>query len=171
MNLSNVEFPEAFPSEYNVVVEIPANSDGIKYEFDKDIGGIVVDRFLYTSMNYPCNYGFIPNTLAGDGDPVDVLVHARASILPGSVIKCRSVGVLMTEDESGVDAKVLAVPVSKLDPYFDNILSYEELPTILLKKIEHFFTTYKDLEEGKWVKVDTWYGVDEAARIIERARR
>ncbi len=144
------------PNDINVIIEIPAFSEPVKYEIDKDSNLLVVDRFMGTCMQYPANYGFIPNTLSEDGDPVDVLVVTPTPLRHGSVIRCRPVGVLNMTDESGVDAKILAVPISKLTPLYQHIEQQTDLPELLLKQIEHFFTHYKELEVGKWVKVDGW---------------
>ncbi|MFI4983986.1 MAG: inorganic diphosphatase [Rickettsiales bacterium] len=157
------------PDEVNVVIEIPMNAGPIKYEFDKDTGMITVDRFMPTSMSYPCNYGFIPGTLSGDGDPADVLVYSSHQIVPGAVIRVKPVGVLMTEDESGMDEKILAVPANKIDVFFTEVNSYKDLPPMLLKKIEHFFENYKKLEVGKWVKISGWKDASEAKEIIKVA--
>ena len=154
------------PDEVNVVIEIPQGGEPIKYELDKDTGAIFVDRILSTSMRYPCNYGYIPNTLCGDGDPADVLVVMNSPLIPGCVVKCRPIGVLKMTDESGEDAKLLAVPVSKTTKLFDNIKSYKDLPEIQIKQIAHFFERYKDLEEGKWVRVDGWEDADAAKQEI-----
>ena len=153
------------PEEINVVVEIPKDSD-VKYELDKESGAVFVDRFLHTAMHYPFNYGFIPNTKAEDGDPVDVLVISNTPVAPGSVIKCRPIGILNMEDEEGEDTKIIAVPVSKLDPSFDNVKDVDDIPEALKNKIKHFFEHYKDLEKGKWVKVRDWEGADKAKEII-----
>ncbi len=154
------------PDEVNVIVEVPVGGEPIKYEMDKKAGTLVVDRFLYTSMRYPGNYGFIPHTLSGDGDPVDVLVANQRGIVPGAVIAVRPVGVLRMQDEAGVDEKVVAVPVSRLTRRYEQIGSYTDLPEITVKQIEHFFAHYKDLEDDKWVKVLGWGGVDEAKKAI-----
>lgn len=154
------------PNDINVIIEIPAQSDPIKFEVDKDSGAIFVDRFMGTTMRYPLNYGYVPHTVAGDGDPVDVLVVTPFPLQPGVVIRCRPVGLLKMEDESGVDAKVVAVPVSKLTPLYDKVQSLEDLPELLLKQTVHFFEHYKDLEPGKWVKVLGWAGVEEAKQEI-----
>ncbi len=156
------------PEEINVIVEIPKDSD-VKYELDKESGAVFVDRFLHTAMHYPFNYGFIPNTKAEDGDPVDVLVISNVPVAPGSVIKCRPIGILNMEDEEGEDTKIIAVPVSKLDPSFDNIKDVNDIPEALKNKIKHFFEHYKDLEKGKWVKVRDWEGADKAKEIIKVA--
>jgi inorganic pyrophosphatase len=159
---------EKAPDEINVVVEIPQGS-GVKYEMDKETGLLFVDRILYTSMVYPFNYGFVPGTLEEDGDPVDVLVVGYEPLAPGSVIRCRPVGVLLTRDEKGPDAKVVAVPASKIDPRFADIDDIAKLPEALRRKIEHFFEHYKELEPGKWVKVEGWKGADEARRRVKEA--
>ncbi len=142
--------------EFNVVIEIPAHAAPVKYEMDKESGALKVDRFLGTSMLYPANYGFIPHTLSEDGDPADVLVVSPFPITYGAVVKCRAVAVLRMEDESGVDAKILAVPTKKLCPMYSEIEAIGDFPALLIKQIEHFFTHYKDLESGKWVKLTGW---------------
>ncbi len=156
-------------NEFYTLVEISMNSHPVKYEFDKEVGCMVVDRFMPTSMVYPCNYGFMPNTLSGDGDPLDVLVYTSLPIVAGSLIKVRPIGVLETEDESGFDEKVLAVPTIKIDPSFDKVKEYTDLPEIFIKKIEHFFTRYKELEKNKWVKVKGWHGAEKSFAIVEQA--
>lgn len=150
--------------EFQVLVEISPSSGQVKYEF-KD-GALHVDRFLSTPMLYPCNYGFIPNTLGGDNDPLDVLLHASHAILPGAIVKARAIGALITEDESGEDTKILAVPVDKVDPLLSHVKSHNDLPNLFMKQIEHFFAHYKDLERNKWVKVKNWIGPDEAFGVI-----
>ncbi len=152
----------------NVVIEIPQGSN-IKYELDKDSGAIFLDRILYGSQFYPANYGFVPNTLADDGDPIDVLVLSSESVVPGCVIKSRVIGVLMMEDESGKDEKIIAVPTIKLDPKMAKINELEDLPEITLQQIKHFFETYKDLEPGKWVKVTGFDGKDKAIELIKKS--
>jgi inorganic pyrophosphatase len=142
------------------------NADPVKYEVDKDTGAIFVDRFMLTAMHYPCNYGYIPQTLSDDGDPADVLVLTPFPIQIGAVVRCRAIGVLEMDDESGGDAKLLAVPIEKLYPPYRNIKSYEDLPTEDVARIQHFFEHYKDLEKGKWVKVKGWKGVDAAHEEI-----
>jgi inorganic pyrophosphatase len=154
------------PTDINVIIEIPTQSDPVKYEVDKETGLLNVDRFLGTSMRYPCNYGYMPATLSEDGDPVDVLVIAPFPLLSGSVIRCRPVGLLRMEDEAGPDAKVLAVPLDKLSPLYHAIHKPEDFPSHLLDMIKHFFEHYKDLEEGKWVKVKGWEGFDAAKEEI-----
>lgn len=162
MSLSNLSIGKDIPNDFNVVIEIPSHSDPIKYEFDKNSGMIMVDRFVATSMHYPCNYGFIPQTLSEDGDPVDVLVVAPFSLRPGVVIRCRPVGMLRMTDESGVDTKILAVPVDKLTSRYRHIEKPEDLGAELLASIEHFFQHYKDLEKDKWVKTNGWDHVEAA---------
>jgi len=152
----------------NVVIEIPQGSN-IKYELDKESGAIFLDRILYGSQFYPANYGFVPNTLADDGDPIDVLVISSESVVPGCVIKSRVIGVLIMEDESGKDEKILAVPTTKLDPQMAKINTLEDLPEIKLNQIKHFFETYKDLEPGKWVKVIGFEGKEKAIELINKA--
>ena len=156
MNIDNISIGKDVPNDFNVVIEISANAPGIKYELDKDSGAVFVDRFIATPMHYPCNYGFIPSTLSEDGDPVDVLVVAPYPLPPGVVIRCRAVGMLAMEDEAGEDAKLVAVPVSKLTGIYDKVQSTDDLPELLIKQITHFFEHYKDLEAGKWVKVKGW---------------
>ncbi|PRD39208.1 UNVERIFIED_CONTAM: ppa [Trichonephila clavipes] len=165
MSLSDVAAGKNLPDEINVIIEIPANADPIKYEVDKDTGTVWVDRFMATPMFYPCNYGYINHTLSLDGDPVDVLVPTPYPLVPGAVIKCRPVGVLNMEDESGQDAKVIAVPVSKLTKLYDHIQDINDVPELLKKQIQHFFERYKELEPGKWVKVTGW--ADAAAAKAE----
>jgi inorganic pyrophosphatase len=154
------------PHEVNVIVEVPVGGEPIKYEMDKNAGTLVVDRFLYTSMRYPGNYGFIPHTLSGDGDPLDVLIANQRGIVPGAVIAVRPIGVFLMQDEAGVDEKIIAVPVSRLTRRYDQIQDYAQLPEITVKQIEHFFEHYKDLEETKWVKSLGWGHVDAAKRLI-----
>jgi inorganic pyrophosphatase len=167
MSIEKIGAGKNAPEEVNVIIEVPMGSDPVKYEFDKEAGMIVVDRFVQTAMFYPCNYGFVPCTLSKDGDPVDVLVIANYPIIPGAAIKVRPIGVLMMEDESGMDEKVLAVPTVKLDPYFANINSYQDLPEVFINRIKHFFENYKALEKGKWVKVGGWQDQNAAKLIIK----
>ena len=157
------------PEDVNVIIEVPVGGHPIKYEMDKDAGTLVVDRFLYTPMTYPGNYGFVPHTLSDDGDPIDVLVCNTRPLVPGCVIAVRPIGVLVMEDDGGQDEKVLAVPVSKLTQRYDGVKNYSDLPEITLKQIEHFFEHYKDLEPGKWVKIGGWRDVSEAKRLIMEA--
>ena len=156
------------PEDIFVVVEIPQGS-GIKYEVDKESGAVFVDRFLFTAMYYPFNYGFIPNTLADDGDPTDVLVISSEPVVPGSVIRCRPIGMLEMEDEAGIDTKVIAVPVSKLDRSFENIKDISDIPNAVREKIKHFFEHYKELEKGKWVKVKNFKSVNDAMEEIKKS--
>ena len=155
--------------DFNVIIEIPMNGSPVKYEFDKDAGAIIVDRFMQVSMSYPCNYGFIPHTLSNDGDPADVLVIAQYPIVPGAIVAVRPVGVLMMEDESGMDEKILAVPISKLDVTFDSVQDINDVPDMLKQRINHFFEHYKKLEKNKWVKIVGWENVDKAKEIIAEA--
>jgi inorganic pyrophosphatase len=172
MDLSKISVGDNPPDEINVVIEVPQHGDPIKYELDKESGAIFVDRFMHTAMHYPCNYGFVPNTLSDDGDPVDVLVVSAFALIPGCVVPCRPVGVLQMEDEAGMDAKVLAVPASKLKPVYDKVKGPDDLPRFLIDQIRHFFEHYKDLESGKWVKVTGWGDADAARReIIDSIRR
>ena len=154
------------PNDINVIIESPANSDPVKYEVDKDTGAMFVDRFMSTAMHYPCNYGYIPHTLSDDGDPVDVLVVTPYPLISGSVVRCRPVGVLKMTDESGDDAKVLAVPITKLCTSYANVKDTDDMSKLLLDQIAHFFEHYKDLDEGKWVRVDGWAGIKEAHEEI-----
>lgn len=156
-------------SKIDVIIEISSGSQPIKYEFNKELGLLQVDRFLSTSMTYPCNYGFIPNTQADDDDPVDVLVLTQVPLTPGVLISVRPVGALLTEDEKGQDEKILAVPISSVDSYYDNIKDYSDLPKNLLNKIVHFFSHYKDLEKGKTVTVGKWVSAKEAQEIIKKS--
>ena len=166
MGLDRVPSGKDLPNDFNVVIEIPMHSEPIKYEVDKDSGAIFVDRFMSTAMHYPCNYGYIPHTIAGDGDPVDVLVVTQFALPPGVVVRCRPIGMLKMTDEAGDDAKLLAVPVDKLTPMYRSVESPRDLPQIILDQISHFFEHYKDLEPGKFVKVQGWVGIDEAKREI-----
>ena len=170
MSINDIPAGKNIPDEINVIIEIPANSDPVKYEVDKDTGALMVDRFMATAMFYPCNYGYIPNTLSEDGDPLDVLVPTPYPLINGAVIKCRPVGVLKMEDESGIDAKLIAVPVDKLSVIYREVQEATDLPALLLQQIEHFFEHYKDLEKGKWVKVQGWADAAEAkAEIVKSA--
>ena len=166
MSLNDVPAGKNLPDEINVIIEISLNGNPVKYEVDKDTGALFVDRFLGTSMHYPCNYGYVNNTLCGDGDPVDVMVMTRFGLVEGSDIKCRPIGVLRMSDESGEDAKILAVPIEKISQMNKDITCIADVPEILLKRISHFFQHYKDLEEGKWVKIDGWEDVDAAKKEI-----
>ena len=166
MALNNVPSGKSLPNDFNVIIEIPAHADPVKYEVDKESGAIFVDRFMGTAMHYPCNYGYIPHTIAGDGDPVDVLVVSQFALPPGVVVRCRPVGMLAMTDEAGEDAKVLAVPVDKLTPMYRSVESPRDLPQITLDQIAHFFAHYKDLEPGKFVKINGWFGQEEAKKEI-----
>lgn len=154
------------PYDVNVIVEVPLGGVPVKYEMDKASGAMFVDRFLHTSMYYPCNYGFVPHTLSDDGDPIDVLVAGRVPVVPGAVLRTRPVGVLLMKDEKGQDEKILGVPVDDLSPFYENVSSYRDLPRVLVHQIEHFFDHYKDLEEGKWVEIVRWGGAEEALDMI-----
>ena len=174
MNLHAIAIGPDAPEEVNVVIEVPIGGEPIKYEMDKASGALVVDRFLYTSMRYPGNYGFIPHTLSDDGDPCDVIVANTRAIVPGAVMRCRLVGVLRMQDEAGQDEKLIAVPSPKLTQRYEKVRNYTDLPEITLKQIEHFFAHYKDLEGGKWVKIIGWGDAAEAHKLvlegIERAK-
>lgn len=175
MGLELVPAGKELPDDIYVIIEIPANSDPIKYEVDKETGSLFVDRFMATAMFYPANYGYVNNTLSSDGDPVDVLVPTPYPLQPGSVIRCRPVGVLKMTDEAGGDAKVVAVPHTKLSKEYDHIKDVNDLPALLKAQIQHFFESYKALEAGKWVKVEGWGDVNEARQEIldsfERAKK
>lgn len=166
MDMSKIPVGENPPFDVNVIIEVPLGGEPIKYELDKDSGAMFVDRFLYTSMRYPCNYGFIPHTLSDDGDPTDVLVVGNRALMPGSVIRARPVGVLMMEDEAGIDEKIVAVPHNKLTQYYDQIQDYTDLPQVLQDRIPHFFAHYKDLEPDKWVKIIGWESREKAGKLI-----
>jgi inorganic pyrophosphatase len=166
MNLDKIPVGNNPPEEVNVIIEVPLGGQPIKYEVDKDSGALMVDRFLYTAMHYPCNYGFIPNTLSDDGDPIDVVCYGSRALVPGAVVAARPVGVLMMEDEAGMDEKILAVPAHRLTKMYDNVTDYHDLPPIMLDRIAHFFEEYKALEPNKWVKVLGWEGMDVAHRLI-----
>ena len=174
MNIDAISIGNRPPHEVNVVIEVPIGGEPIKYVMDKKAGALVVDRFLYTSMRYPGNYGFIPHTLSDDGDPCDVIVANTRAIIPGAVMSCKIVGVLLMEDEAGGDEKLLAVPSAKLTQRYAGISNYTDLPEITLKQIEHFFAHYKDLEPNKWVKITRWGDAEEARSLvlagIERAK-
>mgnify|MGYP000527461219 CR=1 FL=1 len=172
MSLANIPAGTSLPDDINVIIEIPANADPIKYEVDKDTGAIFVDRFMSSPMFYPCNYGYINNTLSLDGDPVDVLVPSPFPLMPGSVIRCRPVGILKMTDESGEDAKIIAMPHHEISKEYESIKDLDDLPPLLKAQISHFFEHYKELEPGKWVKVDGWGDRDEArAEIITSYQR
>ena len=162
MSLDKVNAGPKAPDQFNVIIEIPMNADPIKYEVDKESGAIFVDRFMSTAMHYPCNYGYVPQTLSDDGDPVDVLVITPFPLLPGVVVTCRPIGVLMMEDEAGGDAKLLAVPIDKILSIYTHWQKPEDMNPLRLKTIQHFFEHYKDLEPGKWVKIIGWEGLEAA---------
>ncbi|AVY95142.1 MULTISPECIES: inorganic diphosphatase [Microvirgula] len=166
MNLDRIPAGKDVPNDFNVVIEISANAAPIKFEFDKESNALFVDRFMGTSMMYPANYGFVPQTLSEDGDPVDVLVVTPFVLQPGVVVRCRALGVLKMEDESGVDAKVVAVPVEKLCPMYKDIQKLEDLPQLLRDQMVHFFEHYKDLEKGKWVKITGWADIAAAKQEL-----
>jgi len=168
MDISKLKAGKNVPEDIFVVIEIPANSS-VKYEVEKESGAVFVDRFLFTAMYYPFNYGFIPKTLAADGDPVDVMVLGNQPVHPGSVIRARPIGMLIMEDEAGKDEKVLAVPVSKLDQSFNEIKDVADIPSITKDKIKHFFEHYKDLEPGKWVKLKDWKSAAEAKEYVKNS--
>jgi inorganic pyrophosphatase len=174
MDLSKIAAGNNPPHDINVVIEIPQGGEPVKYELDKASGAMFVDRFLHTAMFYPGNYGFIPNTLSGDGDPCDVLVVGQVPVVPGAVIRCRPIGALLMQDEAGSDEKIVAVPVDKLHPFYSGVASYKDLPPILTEQIAHFFQHDKDLEKGKWVKIIRWLSPEEAGQLIavaiERAK-
>jgi len=167
MSFNSIPPGKDLPNDIYVAIEIPANADPIKYEIEKDYDAVFVDRFMATPMFYPANYGFVPNTLSEDGDPLDVLVVTPYPVMPGSIIRSRPIGILMMEDEAGLDAKVLAVPHTKLTKLYDHVQEPQDLGQLLLDQIQHFFENYKDLESGKWVKVTGWEGSDAARKAVE----
>ena len=169
MRIDAITIGNTPPEDVNVIVEVSVGGNPIKYELDKDAGTLVVDRFLYTPMSYPGNYGFVPHTLSEDGDPIDVLVCNTRQLVPGCVINVRPIGVLIMEDNAGQDEKVIAVPSHALTKRYDDVLTASDLPEITLQQIAHFFEHYKDLEPGKWVKVGNWLGADDAKRLIVEA--
>ncbi|MCP4335715.1 MAG: inorganic diphosphatase [Gammaproteobacteria bacterium] len=166
MILDRVSRGKNVPNDINVIIEIPSHSDPIKYEVDKETGAMFVDRFMGTAMHYPCNYGYIPKTLSEDGDPADVLVVTPIPVISGAVVRVRPLGMLRMTDEAGADAKIIAVPIDKLSSLYSHMNSVRDLPKSLLDSISHFFDHYKDLEPGKWVKIDGWVDVDDAKREI-----
>ena len=166
MRIDQISVGKNVPDDVNVIVEVPIGGEPIKYEMDKAAGTLVVDRFLYTAMRYPGNYGFIPHTLSGDGDPVDVLIANSRAIAPGAVISVRPVGVLLMEDNAGQDEKIIAVPSAHITQRFDGVTNFTDLPDITVQQIEHFFAHYKDLEPGKWVKILRWGDAAEARKMI-----
>jgi inorganic pyrophosphatase len=166
MSLNNVTPGKKIPEHFNVIIEIAMNADPIKYEVDKESGAIFVDRFLGTAMHYPCNYGYVPQTISDDGDPVDVLVITPFPLIPGVVVSCRAIGIFLMDDEAGGDAKILAVPENKILPLYSNLKKPEDLNPMILNQIKHFFEHYKDLEPGKWVKVKGWDGPEAAQQEL-----
>jgi inorganic pyrophosphatase len=166
MNLDRVTSGHDVPEDFNVIIEIPMHAAPIKYEVDKETGAMFVDRFMATAMHYPCNYGYIPKTISDDGDPVDVLVISPVPLITGVVVRCRPIGMLKMTDEAGGDAKVLAVPIARLTPLYRKIKSPGDLPELAIAQIAHFFQHYKDLEPGKWVKIEGWVGPAEAKKEI-----
>lgn len=172
MNLDRVTSGNDLPNDFNVIIEIPMNAAPIKYEVDKETGAMFVDRFMSTAMFYPCNYGYVPHTLSDDGDPVDVLVISPVPLITGVVVRCRPVGMLKMQDEAGGDTKVLAVPIDKLCGLYRTVESPRDLPEVILLQISHFFEHYKDLEAGKWVRLEGWVGPEEAkAEIMDGVKR
>jgi inorganic pyrophosphatase len=169
MDLSKISIGPNPPTDLHALIEIPLGGVPVKYEMDKESGALFVDRFLHTAMFYPGNYGFVPHTLSGDGDPCDVLVVGQVAVVPGSIIRCRPVGALVMEDEAGMDEKILAVPVDQLHPFYTGIRSYEDLPTVLCEQIAHFFEHYKDLEKGKWARVVRWVDAEGAEQLVMEA--
>jgi len=172
MNLDRVGYGTKLPEEFNVIIEIPMNADPIKYEVDHETGALFVDRFMSTAMHYPCNYGYIPNTLSDDGDPVDVLVITPVPLIPGVVVTCRAIGMMKMEDEAGGDNKLLAVPIDKVCTLYSTVKAPADVPPLLLAQVGHFFEHYKDLEPGKWVRIDGWEGPEAAkAEIINGVKQ
>jgi len=169
MRLDAIPAGQNPPEDINVIIEVPIGGEPIKYELDKDSGTLFVDRFLYTPMRYPGNYGFVPHTLSDDGDPIDVLVANTRAIAPGAVINCRPIGVLVMTDEAGQDEKIIAVPSPKISRRYEGIATFDDLPEITRQQIQHFFEHYKDLEPGKWVRIERWGDAAEAKRMISEA--
>lgn len=169
MNIDKISIGDNPPEDINVIIEVPLGGEPIKYELDKDSGALVVDRFLYTATQYPCNYGFVPHTLSDDGDPIDVMCIGNRPLVPGCVLNARPVGVLIMEDEAGMDEKIVAVPSKHLTKFYDTVDDYTDLPEIMLHRIAHFFEQYKALEPNKWVKVVEWGDKTVAAKFIQQA--
>jgi len=169
MDISKISPGQNPPDDINVIIEVPLGGEPIKYEIDKASGAMFVDRFLYTAMRYPCNYGFMPHTLSLDGDPMDVMVVGQRALVPGAVVRVRPVGVLLMEDDGGLDEKIIAVPHLKLTRFYEKVHNYTDLPEILVDRIVHFFTHYKDMEPNKWVKVEGIEGVEKARELIQEA--
>jgi inorganic pyrophosphatase len=169
MNLNAIPVGNNPPEDVNVIIEVPVGGEPIKYEMDKASGALFVDRYLYTSMRYPGNYGFVPHTVSDDGDPIDILVATTRAITPGAVLNCRPIGVLYMKDEAGQDEKSIAVPSAKLSRRYEKVMEYTDLPEITIEQIEHFFIHYKDLEKTKWVEVDRWGNAEESRQMINEA--
>jgi len=169
MILERVDAGRSVPTDLNVIIEIPANADPVKYEVDKETGALFVDRFMNVAMHYPCNYGYIPDTLCEDGDPVDVMVVTPFPLVCGCVVRCRPLGLLKMSDEKGGDAKLIAVPIKKMCPMYDAVETTDDLPPMMLQQIAHFFEHYKDLDAGKWVKLDGWGSYDDAVVEIKES--
>jgi inorganic pyrophosphatase len=169
MRLDAIKVGDNPPEDVNVIIEVPVGGAPVKYEMDKDAGTMVVDRFLYTPMRYPGNYGFVPHTMSDDGDPIDVLVPSQRPIIPGAIMNCRPIGVMLMEDEAGGDEKIIAVPSSKLTRRYEDVKDIAQLPEITRDQIQHFFEHYKDLEPGKWVKIVRWGDAAEASKLISEA--
>lgn len=169
MRIDAIKIGNNPPEDINVIIEVPVGGHPIKYEMDKEAGTLVVDRFLYTPMTYPGNYGFVPHTLSDDGDPIDVLLSSTRPLVPGCVINARPIGVLIMEDNSGQDEKIIAVPSPSTTKRYENVFEYSDLPDISVRQIQHFFEHYKDLEPGKWVKIGDWLGSSDAKRLIVEA--
>ena len=169
MDITKIAIGQNPPDDLNVIIEVPLGGEPIKYEIDKASGAMFVDRYLYTSMRYPCNYGFVPHTLSLDGDPIDVMVVGQRALVPGAVVRARPIGVLLMEDDGGEDEKILAVPHQKLTRFYEKVQNYTDLPDTLIDRTSHFFQHYKDLEPNKWVKVRGWEGVDKARELIRES--
>ncbi len=169
MRIDQIAIGDNPPEDVNVIIEVPVGGEPIKYEMDKKSGALFVDRYLYTPMRYPGNYGFVPGTLSDDGDPIDVLVASTRAIFPGAVVNCRPIGVLIMQDEAGHDEKIIAVPTTRLTRRYEKVKEYGDLPQITIDQVEHFFAHYKDLEPGKWVKFDRWGDAATARRLISEA--
>ena len=167
MDISKISIGDNPPESLNVIIEVPTGGEPVKYEFDKASGALFVDRILHTPMRYPCNYGFMPHTLSDDGDPIDVMVLGQTELVPGCVVRARPIGVLLMEDESGQDEKILAAPHAKLTPFYDDIKDYHDVHGAQLARITHFFEHYKDLEPNKWVKIKGWESQDAALKEIQ----
>ncbi|MBX2883768.1 MAG: inorganic diphosphatase [Granulosicoccus sp.] len=169
MRIDAISIGQNPPDDINVIIEVPVGGEPVKYELDKESGTLMVDRFLYTPMRYPGNYGFVPHTLSEDNDPIDVLVCNTRTIVPGAVINCRPIGVLVMEDDGGQDEKILAVPSSSISRRYESVENFSDLPAITLEQVQHFFEHYKDLEPGKWVKIQNWADADTAKKLISEA--